>query len=224
MDSDSYAVFGQAKWVTDSLAFSAGVRETHDDKSRDGYEQILPPLVGGTGTTPVATVNEGGSGRWSRTTWHAGLDYTPTNSTLVYMKADSGYKAGGFNATGLGASTPYGPETAVNYEFGIKQSLFDKQGALTADGFWEDYKGYQASLGTCPTCANTVAGIVNAGSARIYGLESSVEALLGADRQAQLVGLRILQAYFTQFEGIPADVHADRRRHHHSHSTSWARI
>jgi iron complex outermembrane receptor protein len=201
VDSDSYAAFGQANWkATDTLAFSAGVRETHDDKSRDGDEQILPPLVGETGTTPVQTVNEGGTGRWSRTTWHAGLNYTPTVSTLVYVKADSGYKAGGFNSTGLGASTPYGPETAINYEFGIKQSLFDNMVRYTADAFWEDYKGYQASLGTCPTCNTTVSGIVNAGAARIYGLESSVEALLGPIGKLNL-SVNYLQAYFTQFAG-----------------------
>jgi iron complex outermembrane recepter protein len=201
VDSDSYAAFGQANWkITDTLALSAGVRETHDDKSRDGSEQILPPLVGLTGTTPVQTVSEAGSGHWSRTTWHAGLNYTPTNSTLVYLKADSGYKAGGFNSTGLGASVPYGPETAVNYEFGIKQSLFDNMVRYTADGFWENYKGYQASLGTCPTCANTVSGIVNAGAARIYGLESSVEALLGPIGKLNL-SVNYLQAYFTDFNG-----------------------
>ena len=70
----------------------------------------------------------------------------------------------------------------------------------TADGFWEDYKGYQASLGTCPTCSNTVSGIVNAGSARIYGLESSVEALLGPIGKLN-VSVNYLQAYFTQFQG-----------------------
>ena len=97
----------------------AGVRETHDDKSRDGYEQILPPLVGQTGTTPVQTVDEGGTGRWSRTTWHAGVNYTPDSSTLVYLKADSGYKAGGFNSTGLvppPRMVPDGRQLRVRYQ------------------------------------------------------------------------------------------------------------
>lgn len=199
--SDSYAAYGQASFkIVDDLALSLGARETYDDKSRAGYEYVLPPLVGATGTTPVAAVWQGGTGHWSRFTWHAGLNYTPGSATLIYGKVDTGYKAGGFNSTGTNLSIPYGPETATNYEVGVKQGLLHNTARVTADVFYEDYNGYQATLGTCPTCNTAVAGIVNAGAARIEGAETSLDAILGPLGTFNLA-VNYLSAIFTRFEG-----------------------
>jgi iron complex outermembrane receptor protein len=200
VDSHSYAVYGQAAYkILDDLSLSLGGRETYDDKSRDGYEYVLPPLVGGTGSTPLQTVSQSGSGHWARFTWHAGLDFTPTDRSLIYAKVDTGYKAGGFNSTGTNTSNPYGPETAINYEAGVKQGLFDNKVRMTADVFYEDYKGYQATLSTCPTCNTSVAGIQNAGSARIEGVEWSADALLGPLGKLNL-SVDYLSAIFTRFD------------------------
>jgi iron complex outermembrane receptor protein len=176
--SDSYAAYGQAGFkITPDLTLSLGGRETYDDKSRVGTSLLLPAFVGGTGSTPIAEIPEDGSGHWKKFTWHAGLDWTPTNSTLAYGKVDTGYKAGGFNSTGPQASTPYGPETATNYEIGLKQALFDNRVRFSGAVFYENYKGYQASLGTCPTCNTGVGGIVNAGDAVMKGVEFDITAL-----------------------------------------------
>lgn len=200
VNSHSYAAFGQASLkILDDLALSLGARETYDDKTRAGYEYVLPPLVGKTGTTPLSTVWQGGSGHWSRFTWHAGLDFTPTDRSLIYAKVDTGYKAGGFNSTGTDQSFPYGPETAINYELGVKQGLLDNKLRMNADIFYEDYKGYQATLSTCPTCNTGVAGIQNAGRARIEGAEWSVDALLGPIGKLSL-GVNYLSAIFTRFD------------------------
>jgi iron complex outermembrane recepter protein len=198
--SDSYAAYGQAAFkILDDLSFSLGARETHDDKTRNGYEYVLPALVGGTGTVPIESVGQDGAGHWTRFTWHAGLDYTPGNDTLLYGKVDTGYKAGGFNSTGTSASIPYGPETAINYEIGWKQGLLNNQLRFNADVFYENYKGYQATLSTCPTCNTSVGGIVNAGSARIDGVETNMEALLGPIGKLTL-SANYLSAIFTSFD------------------------
>jgi iron complex outermembrane receptor protein len=200
VDSHSYAAYGQAAFkILDDLSLSLGGRETYDDKTRAGNEIILPPLVGGTGSTPVATVPQDGSGHWAKFTWHAGLDFTPTESSLIYAKVDTGYKAGGFNSTGTQSSFPYGPETATNYEAGVKQGLFDNKVRMNADVFYENYKGYQATLSTCPTCNTGVAGIQNAGNARIEGVEWSIDALLGPIGKLNL-GVDYLSAIFTRFD------------------------
>lgn len=197
--SDSYAAYGQgALKILDDLSLSLGARQTYDDKNRAGYEYVLPPLVGGTGSTPLKTVWQGGSGHWSKFTWHAGLDYTPGNNTLFYGKVDTGYKAGGFNSTGTNLSIPYGPETATNYEIGWKQGLLNNRLRFTADAFYENYKGYQASLSTCPTCNTAVAGIQNAGAARIKGVETSLDALLGPVGKLNF-SANYLSAVFTDF-------------------------
>jgi iron complex outermembrane receptor protein len=177
--SDSYAAYGQGGFkITPDLNLSLGARETYDDKTRVGTAYLTPAFFGQTGSTPVRYIAGGGSGRWNKFTWHAGLEWTPTNSTLAYGKVDTGYKAGGFNTTGTASSTPYGPETATNYELGLKQALFDNRVRVSGAAFYEDYKGYQASLGTCPTCNNSVSGIQNAGDAVLKGVEGDITALV----------------------------------------------
>ena len=177
--SDSYAAYGQAGFkIVPDLNLSLGARETYDDKSRVGTAYLTPAFVGGTGTTPIRYIPEGGSGHWKKFTWHAGLEWTPTPTTLAYGKVDTGYKAGGFNSTGTNSSVPYGPETATNYELGLKQALFDNRVRVSGAAFYEDYKGYQASLGTCPTCNNSIGGIQNAGAAVLKGVEGDITALV----------------------------------------------
>jgi iron complex outermembrane recepter protein len=201
--STSYAGFGQLSVkIIDDLSLSLGGRETHDEKDRSGYEYVYPGLVGAPPPyeTPIAATSGYGTGSWSRFTWHAGLDYTPGQNTLIYGKVDTGYKAGGFNSTGTSSSIPYGPETATNYEIGWKQGLLNNTLRFTADTFYEDYRGYQASLSTCPTCNDATAGIQNAGAARIYGFETSLQAILGPIGKLTL-SADYLSAIFTRFEG-----------------------
>lgn len=201
VNSDSYAAYGQVAYkILDELKLSVGGRETYDDKTREGFEYIYPALVGATGTAPLSIVNQGGNGRWSKFTWHVGLDWTPTDTTLVYAKVDTGYKAGGFNSTGSNTSFPYGPEKAINYEIGVKQALFENRLKIGAAAFYEDYKGYQASLGTCPTCNSSVAGVQNAGAARIEGVETSLDALVEPIGKFN-VSVNYLSAVFTDFHG-----------------------
>jgi iron complex outermembrane recepter protein len=178
--SDSYAAYGQAGFkIVPELNLSLGARETFDDKSRAGTAYLTPAFIGKTGTIPIRYIPEYGTGHWSKFTWHAGLEWTPTDDMLAYGKVDTGYKAGGFNSTGTQASVPYGPETATNYELGIKQALLDNRMRVSGAVFYDDYKGYQASLGTCPTCTNTgVAGIQNAGNAVMKGVEGEITALV----------------------------------------------
>jgi iron complex outermembrane receptor protein len=198
--SDSYAAYGQAGFkIVPDLNLSLGARETYDDKSRVGTAYLTPAFVGGTGTTPIRYIPEGGSGHWKKFTWHAGLEWTPTSTTLAYGKVDTGYKAGGFNSTGTNASVPYGPETATNYELGLKQALFDNRVRVSGAAFYEDYKGYQASLGTCPTCNNSIGGIQNAGDAVLKGVEGDITALVNPLGKFNL-SADYLSAVFKKFD------------------------
>jgi len=199
--SDSYAIYGQASYkLIDQLQLSLGGRETFDDKSRVGTSYLTPVFFGGTGSSAVVSIPSGGTGNWSRFTWHAGLNWTPAANTLAYAKVDTGYKAGGFNTTGPTTSTPYAPETATNYEIGLKQGLFDNRVRFDGAAFYESYKGYQADLGTCPTCTTGVAGIQNAGAAVMKGVEGNVTAV--ADPIGRFnFSADYLSAVFTKFNG-----------------------
>ena len=98
-------------------------------------------------------------------TWLAGLNFQADPRTLIYAKASTGFKGGGFDAVG-----PYRPETNVAYEAGLKKTFGPSgQHTFNLSGFYYDYKDLQVSV-----LLNTAVGgqIYNAGKATIYGFEA----------------------------------------------------
>jgi iron complex outermembrane receptor protein len=200
--SNSYAAFGTMNYqLVDTIKISLGARENYDDKKRIGTALIYPQLLGlPPSSTPIASTLNDGSSRNTRPTYHVGVDWTPTGDTLAYAKFDTGYKAGGFNSNGLQGSTQYGPETAKNYELGIKQWIFDRKLQVKGAAFYENYYGYQATLGNCPTCSNANS-IENAGAATVKGLEAEIDASVNPIGRFNL-SVDYLSAEFTRFLGL----------------------
>lgn len=161
----SKAAFGQIAYdLLDNLRVSGGVRYTKDMKSRVGYSfvgSLTQNVADGIAERTYGTDNTRAS--WTKVTWHGGIDYTISPDNLLYVKADSGYKSGGFNNFGLGN---YDPETLVAYELGSKNRFFDDKLQVNLSAFWYDYKDQQVSqvIG-----ADTI--VVNAGKSRIKGIE-----------------------------------------------------
>ena len=135
--SESFAGFGQATYsVTPSFRATAGVRYTHDEKSRDGatihnvtpgdYTVHFDPAVscaiaagqpgGPAALDPVTGLNtssyaclDWADRIYTKTTWRAGLEADVAPDTLLYGNIATGYKAGGFgDGCDAGASDPHG--------------------------------------------------------------------------------------------------------------------
>ena len=107
----------------------------------------------------------------SKVTWLAGLNYKPNSDTLLFVKASTGFKAGGFDSVGT-----YKPETNTAFEGGWKQTFGDHgQHQFNLGGFYYDYKDLQVSV-----LLDTAIGgqIFNAGKARIWGIEASADIAL----------------------------------------------
>ncbi|WP_225206086.1 TonB-dependent receptor [Novosphingobium huizhouense] len=175
----SDAVFGQvAAKLSEQLKLSVGGRYTWDSKVRTGNAKLIIGALASPFVPPFVTVTTDGKGdmKHGEATWHVGLDYTPSANTLVYAKYDRGYKAGGFNSNGSGASVDYAPEKLDAFEIGTKNRFMGNRLQLNAAAFYFNYKGYQASQTSCPTCSS---GIFNVGSAKIYGAEIQTIALFG---------------------------------------------
>ena len=105
-------------------------------------------------------------------TWLLGLNYKPNADTLVYLKASTGFKAGGFDSIGA-----YKPETNLAFEGGLKLTFGDtSQHQFNLGAFHYDYKDLQVSV-----LLDTAVGgqTFNAGKAKIWGLEASAD--LAAD-------------------------------------------
>jgi len=163
----SYAAFGQASYdITDKLRITGGVRYSHDDKRRNGYSYVgslTQDVDSGTATRTYAI--EASHVTTSKVTWHAGLEYQVAPHNLLYAKADTGYKAGGFNNFGFGT---YAPETIQAYEIGSKNRFLNNALQVNLSAFYYDYKNQQVaqyvqSVGTTIT--------VNAGVSHMYGGE-----------------------------------------------------
>ena len=117
-------------------------------------------------------------------TWLINLDYKPNPDMLLYAKYARGYRQGGMNFTNPGLEL-WGPEQLDSYEVGAKTTLRGAvQGYVNVAGFYNDLKDAQFFAGLTPSAAGAAAGvaggaaIINAGSARSYGIEVDALAVL----------------------------------------------
>ncbi|MBN9143340.1 MULTISPECIES: TonB-dependent receptor [unclassified Novosphingobium] len=174
----SNAVFGQIAYrVNDQIKITLGARNTWDSKFRTGNAVLFLPALGSP-FAPGLTLTTPGNGNMSTSqpTYHIGVDYQVTPTSLLYAKFDTGYKAGGFNSNGSAASVAYAPEKLSAWEIGSKNRFFGNNLQVNAAAFYFDYRGYQASRSTDALSGGS--GIFNVGSAKIMGAELQTVALV----------------------------------------------
>jgi iron complex outermembrane receptor protein len=161
LDADAHAVFGQIDYAfSDHWKMTLGARYTEDQKDAEefrtralyGFATRIPAGSPGAGFwtgIPYAFYSEIDrrsplNGEWHATTGTAGLEWTPSDDSLVFVKYTRGYKSGGFNAGQFAPDrTGYtDPEFINSYEFGVKQTFAER---LTANlsVFYYDYKDAQ---------------------------------------------------------------------------------
>lgn len=205
--AESKGVFGQATYeLAPGFKLTAGIRYSHDLKSRMGQTVIIFPAPIGT----IPTQQNDARRNFEKVTWRLGADYD-FGKTLVYAVVSTGYKAGGFNdgcEIGKGpfcAFTAdvlyYDPETVTAYEAGIKTRFADDAVRLTAALFHYDYKGLQLSS-TSNVCGGPCQVTTNAGAAKIDGLE--LEAVVKPNENHRIdLGFNYLDARYARFIPTP---------------------
>ena len=150
--TESKAGFGQVTYqINDAVKLSAGARYTDESKTRTGVNNLNAGPLGG--PPGLIATNGYGSVDEKKTTWHAGVDWTAYEDTLVYGKVDTGFKAGGFSLP-CGSEETYSPETVTAFELGTKNWLAAKHVQLNVALFDQEYTGYQASslIAASPSC------------------------------------------------------------------------
>ena len=219
LSSDSWSGFGQVEVpLGDTLTAVGGLRYT--DNSRTGFYGNGSPFVtfGPSGTgAPVGGLNPNyfgaGKGRKAifgannptgasyvtlnssenKVTWLVGLNYKPSDDTLVYGKVSTGFKAGGFDSVGV-----YKPESNTAYEIGLKQNFgAASQNRFNISGFYYNYKDLQNAI-----LLNTAVGgqVFNAGKATVYGIEA--EALIKlSDNDTFNASFNYLHSQYDDFLG-----------------------
>ena len=215
----SKAIFGQATYrVTDKLRATAGIRSTHDDKSRIGSTNFQQAAAFNP-ATDFKLLNDA-SLTTQQNTWRLGADYDLAPSTLLYGSVATGYKAGGFNdgclagANQLGLSCPaalavpaqalvYQPETVRSYEAGVKTRFWDNKASLNLSVFKYDYKNLQLSSVAIVSGAPRFV-TSNAGEASVKGLEAEGQFMVTA-RDRFNYALSLLDAHYVRY--TPDGVH-----------------
>ncbi|MDO9362955.1 MAG: TonB-dependent receptor [Sphingopyxis sp.] len=177
--NESYAFFGQATYsLTNAVRVTGGIRYSHDRSKLDRavsyfcpagteYTYTMDPPDASCGTFGVSGPrNEA----WDKINWKVGIDADLGPTTLAYATVSTGYKAGVLVVSNV--VPPARPETAINYEVGIKTRLFNDHLQLNASAFWMDYKDLQVSTLFAPLgSGGIVEGINNVGKARSRGVE-----------------------------------------------------
>ena len=171
VDASSRAVFGQGSYkLTEQLKFTAGLRYTDDSKLRQGGFFLRPAF---TGAPVTIRTSQNGRAASDKVTWLLGVDYEATPQNLIYAKASTGYKAGGF--TGV---SQYEPESVTSYEVGTKNRFLDGRLQLNLAAFYSDFTNQQINQ---YIAVNGVSQAVttNAGASRVYGVEANLSAVIG---------------------------------------------
>lgn len=121
-----------------------------------------------------------GVGKFSQATGRLALNYFATDQVTYYGSVSTGFKPGGYTTQfTVGASGPqpsYLEETILDYEAGMKATLFDGRLRLNVNGFYEIYDDYQASF---RISSSPVPRSINMDKATIKGFELQTSALLG---------------------------------------------
>jgi len=197
----SKALFAEGTFkATEQLTLTGGFRYTWENKTWWGREQVFIPALGG-GFDPSITIDQPLDASVfdypagvikvkdsvKKPTWRLSAGYQATPDIFAYFTYSRGFKAGGFNDQ-IGGFAPFGadtaafreaaqatrPETADNFELGMKSEFFERRLRFNLTGFHVKYKNLQRELNVPIEVngqPNQVTRFVNAASAKVKGIE-----------------------------------------------------
>ena len=171
---DSYAIYADGTYdLSASDQIYAGVRWTHDKGAISNFR------VTGAGAPPI-TPQPTKSYDDSAPTGRIGLRHKFSDDIMAYVQYARGYRSSAINGSALFNPADINvaePETLNSYEGGLKTQLFDRRLTLNSSAFYYDYRNQQF--------INTVSigqsNVVNAGAAKLYGLEVEAVAQVTPD-------------------------------------------
>ncbi|MGH8178380.1 MAG: TonB-dependent receptor, partial [Steroidobacter sp.] len=148
---DSYAAFTQLDWqFAEQWKAVLGVRYSEDEKQgSEHHRQIFwnpTNLSFGAVAPAIELRNDRRSveNKWSGWSGAAGLEWSPTENLLSYLKFSRGWKGGAFSLGTISSDYEVDPETLNAYEVGVK---FGSDRLITNVAvFHYDYKNLQSPI------------------------------------------------------------------------------
>jgi iron complex outermembrane receptor protein len=206
--TNTSSVYGDFTYdFTPQISLSLGGRYTWDNRNsfvfKASYLGGVTSEFGGNPTPFGApSTNFRGKASFEKFTPRASLSFKPSADHMIYASYSEGFKGGGFDPRGSGASAPdvnqdgtrsyqeiynyllFKPESVRTYEIGWKGAAFDRRLTWALDGFYSDYIDVQVpgSVGCIIGGVQSFCGITtNAAKARIKGVELETNAVLARD-------------------------------------------
>ncbi|PQA86382.1 TonB-dependent receptor [Hyphococcus luteus] len=165
-DLTTYSAFGLVDFpLGGNTTLTAEARVQHDEKDFVFTREQLGAVVLDTGDV---------SESWTKFLPAITLSHDFAEGHLIYLKAASGYRPGGFN-TGIDTANadfiPYDPETAYSFEAGMK-GVFGNGVRYGLTGYYIITEDIQAvsTLGT----TTTTTALQNVGDTNAYGVEAEL--------------------------------------------------
>jgi iron complex outermembrane recepter protein len=117
---------------------------------------------------------------WTQFTPRAGLSYQINDDVMAFATWSRGWRSGGFNGRGGTASTigPFGPESADNYEIGVKSNWLENRLQINLNAFYTKTKDFQSAFIRPSTGGGGQETITaNLGSVTTKGIELEINAV-----------------------------------------------
>lgn len=188
--TDALGIGGQATYSTSNgMRLTAGARFSTETKNLEKDQTYLNGALTGSMTDKKT---------WSSVTPKFVVDYSPDKNSMIYASVTKGFKSGGYNTVAI--QPAFAPETAINYEAGIKSETFDGRLHLNLAAFYTKYNDMQLSL-VMSGAGGIYSQIKNAAKATSQGVEIGALAK-PTDRFELSGGLQFLKARFVEFVSI----------------------
>ncbi|MBX9858666.1 MAG: TonB-dependent receptor [Sphingomonas sp.] len=167
------AGFGEVTFnLTKRLKLTGGFRRSNVDNNYR-WVRAAGTLDGLIGRTALLNVNQ--AQRESINTYKGNIYYRLNPSVLFYGQVATGYRPGGFNPGNAQArptipDTNYRSDDLINYEIGAKTQAFNNRLIFNLAAYRIDWSNIQ--LSAVQLVSPFPAAVINAGTARIYGIEA----------------------------------------------------
>lgn len=179
MENHSYSAFAQGAWrFSDEWSVTAGLRWNYDRKKLDASSKTPTAcdMFDETGTAlPFENCWFYMSESFSQPTGTVSLEYTPLESTMIYLASRYGYRSGGFNAraTQPVEREPFDEETVLDLELGVKADWFvgDWRMRSNVAVYHQWYDDIQRTVAVQSQAGAPGSSVENAAKATIFGLE-----------------------------------------------------
>ncbi len=174
-----FGIYAEASYpILDTLKLTGGIRYFSTSNNTYGFNGVLTNAQDAGCTTPLTghltCINVNEPYHQTGQTHKVSLAWQVDPTKMLYATYSTGFRPGGGN--NLVGSSPYKADTVDNFEVGAKMRIGPNFRFNTAV-YYEKWKGIQYAVIVPGTYGTTVT--VNAGDARVYGVEGDFDWKLG---------------------------------------------